>query len=88
MRAAKELIRQKLMDIVHTKKLMDKIISQTCESMTRNLSHQTEHATKSKANWEIQNTCDILLSCLEWPIFCVISCSLNNIGIIQSQPQF
>ena len=44
---------------------MDKIVSQTYESMKRNLSHQTRHARKSK---EIQNTCDILLTCLEWHI--------------------
>ena len=37
---------------------MDKMISQTSESMERNLSHHTMHAEKSKENWEIQNACD------------------------------
>ena len=57
------------MDIMHTKKqLVDKITSQTCDSMKRNLSHQTKHARKSNKNWEIQNACDIMLTCLELPI--------------------
>ena len=57
------------MDIVHTKKqLVNKITSQTCDSMKRNLSHQTKHARESKENWEIQNACDIMLTCLELPI--------------------
>ena len=72
----------------HKKQLMDKIMSQTCESMKRNLSHQTKHARKSKENWEIQNICDKMLTCLEWPIFCVISCPLNDIRMTQSWPQF
>ena len=64
-KAAKELIKQKLMDISHTKLLMDKITSQTSESMKRNLSLQTKHTKKSKENYEIQNACGIMLTCLE-----------------------
>ena len=75
------------MDIAHTQKqLMDKVISQTNESMKRNLSHQTMYAKKSKESWEIQNACDNMLTCLEWPIFYAISCLLSNIRMPQSRP--
>ena len=58
------------------KQLMDKMISQTSGPKKRNLSHHTKHAKKSKENWEIQNACGVMLACLEWPIFCAISCLL------------
>ena len=67
---------------------MDKMMNQISESMMRNLSHQTKHARKSKENWEVQNAWDIMLICLEWPIFCAVSCSLSNTGMPQSQSQF
>ena len=50
-RAAEELIRQEQIDIAHTKKqFMDKMMSKSSESMTRNLSQQTKHAKKSMEN--------------------------------------
>ena len=55
--------------------------------MKRNLSYQTKHAKKSKEKWEIQNACDIMLTCLEWPIFYAISCFLSNIRMPQSLSQ-
>ena len=88
-KAMKKLIRHKLMDIAHAKKqLMDEMMTQTSESMTRNPSHQTEHAKKSNENWEIQNAWDIMLIFLKSPILCAISCSLSHTGILQSLSQF
>ena len=63
---------------------MDKMISQTSHSIKKNLSYQTKHAKESKETWEIQNACDIMLTCLEWPIFCLLS----NTRMPQSRSQF
>ena len=68
------------MDITQ-KQLMDKMVSQTNESMQRNLSHHTKHTKNSKENREIQFAC-------EWPIFCAISCLLSNTRMPQSRSQF
>ena len=63
----KELIRQKLINIAHAEKqLMDKMMSQTSESMKRNLCPQIKHAKKSKENWEIQNACDVSGMTHQW----------------------
>ena len=40
-------------------------MSQTSESIKRNLSRQTKHAKKSKENKKIQNAYGVMLTCLE-----------------------
>ena len=76
MRAAKELIRHKLMGIAHTKSNWWIKWQVKQVNPRRNLFHHTKHDKKSKENWEVQNACSIMLTCLEWPIFCAISCLL------------